>query len=366
MVIDKLEVNLDTRSYPIIIGEDLDFKSYIKNVFNKKDILIVSNYTIEKLHLSKLLDNLQDDSLNIKCCLLEDGEQFKDINSYMKVQTALIEYGFSRDCLIIAFGGGVIGDIAGFVASTYQRGVAFMQIPTTILAMVDSSVGGKTAINHPLGKNMIGSFYQPKSVLIDCNFISTLDIRQIRAGFSEILKYAIIYDKEFFDFLSSIDNLQNLTNQTYAKIILKCCSIKAQIVSMDEKEHGQRALLNLGHTFGHVIENKLGYGTLLHGEAVAIGMGISAFVAYKQNLLTKEQLDTILGQIKKMSLALLIPNTIKPSDFIKLMHHDKKVLNNNIRYILPVSIGKACVFDNIEDKTMEVLLSLYNEYCANI
>ena len=272
----KIIVKLNDRSYPIFIGKNiLSNKELIKKI-NCNNFAIVTNKKIKNLHFSKI----KNTSLKKNVILLNDGEKYKNQDSISKIYNFLLKNKFSRDGCIVAFGGGVIGDMSGFAAATYQRGINFIQIPTTLLAMVDSSVGGKTGINHALGKNMIGSFHQPSAVIIDTEVLKTLSDRQFNAGMAEVIKYGIIEDKTFFKWLSAnTEKIKSKNTDAMIKIIKKSCEIKAKIVAMDEKEKNIRALLNLGHTFGHAIENNLGYGKWLHGEAIACGFLIASTVA---------------------------------------------------------------------------------------
>ena len=275
---ESITVGLGERSYPIYIGTNLEYGKLIKQALPKvKDLMVVTNDTVGPLYFEKVQKSLQEQGFNVHECVLKDGECYKTLDSWWQILTTLLEQQFGRDGAIVALGGGVVGDMAGFAASVYQRGIPFVQIPTTLLAMVDSSVGGKTAINHPLGKNMIGTFYQPKAVMADLNCLKTLPQKEISAGLGEVVKTGIIYDKEFFDFLNSdIEKTFDHDLATISHIVKRCCEIKTLVVSQDEKEHGLRAILNFGHTFGHAIEAYLGFGTWLHGEAVGLGMVIAS------------------------------------------------------------------------------------------
>ena len=272
----RITVELGFRSYPIVIGNGLlgggfDLVEYVKG----DDCLVVSNETVAPLYLDKLKGNLG--GKNIAALELPDGEQFKTTDSLHQVLDKLAESGANRDTTVIALGGGVVGDIAGFAAASYMRGVGFVQVPTTLLAQVDSSVGGKTGINHAQGKNLIGAFYQPGVVLIDTDTLQTLPDRELKAGLAEVIKHGAIADSEFFAWLeNNIEALLDGQPDALAHAIQRSCEIKAAVVAEDEREAGRRAILNFGHTFGHAIENSLGYGELLHGEAVAIGMVMAA------------------------------------------------------------------------------------------
>ncbi len=275
----------------------------------------------------------------------------------------LLEHNYSRDVVIVALGGGVIGDLVGFAAACYQRGVDFIQIPTTLLSQVDSSVGGKTAVNHPLGKNMIGAFYQPKAVIIDTNCLSTLPVREFAAGMAEVIKYGIIYDYDFFVWLEqNMDSLYALDEQALSYAIARCCQIKAEVVAQDEKESGIRALLNLGHTFGHAIEAELGYGNWLHGEAVAAGTVMAAKTAQLQGLISQEQLDRIQAILQKANLPVHTPDSMSFDDFMKHMMRDKKVLAGELRLVLPTSIGTSDVVKGVPEAVIEQAI----DYCRTV
>lgn len=337
---EKVHIALDENSYDIFIGHGLDSAAIIKDALPKtKDLLIVSNETIAPLYIKKLEDALTSVGFRTKSCILKDGENYKNIDSYMQIMTALLEDGFGRDCALVALGGGVIGDMTGFAAATYQRGVDFVQIPTTLLSLVDSSVGGKTAVNHPLGKNMIGAFHQPKVVVADLDYLKTLPEREIAAGMAEVIKYGVIFDHEFFKYLEDAQDTEALD---LAYVVKRCCELKASVVSQDEKERGLRALLNYGHTFGHAIEVGMGFGTYLHGEAVAVGMLIAAFVSNKTNKgLSEEDVSRIQVILPKYKLPYVSPDKLTGEDYIKFMRHDKKVKAGVINYVIPKSIGEA-------------------------
>jgi len=269
----------------------------------------------------------------------------------------LLSSNHGRDTTIIALGGGVIGDISGFAAACYQRGIDFIQVPTTLLSQVDSSVGGKTAINHPLGKNMVGAFYQPQAVLIDINSLTTLPEREFSAGMAEVIKYGILGDGEFFEWLEKNQSLINAKDtQTLSQMIATCCQCKADIVAQDEKESGLRALLNLGHTFGHAIEAEQGYGVWLHGEAVATGMVLASKLAVNKDLLEVSELRRIESLIKAFSLPVSAPDDMNLESFVKHMKRDKKNIAGKMRFIIPTSIGTSMMRDDVTDKDLEQIL----------
>ncbi|MBV6573351.1 3-dehydroquinate synthase, partial [Acinetobacter baumannii] len=268
-----LHVELGERRYPIFIGSQLDPKQLLEPYIHGQQVMIVSNVTVAPLYLSHYQEALESLGKTVATCILPDGEKYKDIQHLNLIFDALLEAGFNRDCTVLALGGGVIGDMAGFASACFQRGVYFVQVPTTLLSQVDSSVGGKTGINHPLGKNMLGAFQQPQVVLADMAQLNTLPERELSAGLAEVIKYALLGDEDFLVWLEeNMDGLVARDADRLAEAVYRSCAHKARIVANDEKEQGERALLNLGHTFGHAIESYLGYGTWLHGEAVATGM----------------------------------------------------------------------------------------------
>ncbi len=338
-----ITVNLGDRSYPIIVGGGLldggfDLSAYVRGA----DCLIVSDAVVAPLYRDRILPNL--DGKVISVIELSDGESHKTVAAMQAVLDQLVDAGANRDTTVIALGGGVVGDIAGFAAACYMRGVAFIQIPTTLLAQVDSSVGGKTGVNHPQGKNLIGAFHQPQAVMIDTDTLLTLPDRELKAGLAEVIKYGAICDIEFFAWLE--DNMQALLDRDHealAHVIIWSCKTKAEIVAEDEREAGRRALLNFGHTFGHAIEACQGYGEYLHGEAVAVGMlmaaelsGIDAAdTARLRTLLQRAGLPTD-------------PPAIEAHRWRSAMDMDKKVLQKRLRFVLLRSLGDAYVTESYD------------------
>ena len=321
----KIIVKLDKRSYPIFIGKNILLDRSLFDNVNKENLVLITNKKIEKLHISKIKNTL----LKKNKIIISDGEKYKNQDSITKIYNYLLKNKYSRDSCIVAFGGGVIGDMAGFAAATYQRGINFIQVPTTLLSMVDSSVGGKTGINHSLGKNMIGSFHQPIAVIIDTEILKTLSKRQFNAGMSEVIKYGIIKDKKFFNWIAkNTDKIKAQDPDSIIKIVKRSCEIKAEIVALDEKEKNIRALLNLGHTFGHAIENYLGYGKWLHGEAVACGFLIACSVAIQKNTMDISEYNKIKSLLKAFSLPTKLPKNINIERLFEIMSLDKKVKNN--------------------------------------
>ena len=351
-----LKVDLAERSYPIYIDSGLLNASelFTKHIKAKR-VCIITNDVVAPLYLSQLKSQLSN--FDVDEVILPDGEAEKSLANFDVIMTHLLKNVHGRDTTLIALGGGVIGDITGFAAACYQRGVDFIQIPTTVLSQVDSSVGGKTAVNHPLGKNMIGAFYQPKAVIIDLNTLKSLPAREFNAGIAEVIKYGILGDKAFFNWLE--DNLALIKAgdvNTLVQMIQTCCQCKADIVAQDEKEGGLRALLNLGHTFGHAIEAEQGYGQWLHGEAVATGMVLAAKLAVNMNLLEASELRRIELLIAAFDLPLEAPNNMGLEAFIRHMKRDKKNLAGRLRFIVPTAIGHSEIRDDVTEAMLQQIL----------
>ena len=346
-----LDVELGERSYPIVIGTQAWNDANLKSLLQGRSALIVSNTTVAPLYMDALIERL--DGIKTDQLILEDGEQFKNLDTLKKIFDTLLEGKFDRSTVLVALGGGVIGDMVGFAAATYQRGVDFIQIPTTLLAQVDSSVGGKTAVNHPLGKNMIGAFHQPKAVFIDPNTLNTLPDREFSAGMAEVIKYGLIKDLRFFEWLeTNIEKLMRRDPQCLAEAILVSCQTKAIIVAEDETEQGQRALLNLGHTFGHAIESAQNYKSWLHGEAIGAGMAMAARMSKSLGWLTTTDLDRIDHLLGKANLPTRTPDDIAPEKLRDLMSHDKKVDRGQLRLILLKQIGEGIIYSDFEEQLL--------------
>lgn len=341
----QVNVELNERRYPIMIGAGLltDPASYQPLKAGDK-VMIVSNPTVATHYLATVTDTLTQLGCQVDSVLIPDGEKYKTLESLNLIFTALLEKNHNRDTTLIALGGGVIGDVAGYAAASYQRGIRFIQIPTTLLAQVDSSVGGKTAVNHPLGKNMIGAFYQPISVIVDTNTLQTLAKREVSAGLAEVIKYGAIFDLAFFEWLEShIDDLVNLNQDELEYCIQRCCQLKADVVARDETEKGDRALLNLGHTFGHAIEARMGYGVWLHGEAVSVGMLEAAELSHILGDLSTEDVGRLEKLLARANLPTISPDGMEPEEYLPYMWRDKKVLSGQLRLILLKSLGQAYV-----------------------
>ena len=350
----KLQVNLAERSYFITIADRLLLTSEaIAAQVKNKQALIVTNTTVATLYLDAVLAALNTIP-QVDILILPDGEQYKNIETLGKIYDALLSKRHHRTSTLFALGGGVIGDMTGFAAATYQRGIDFVQLPTTLLAMVDSSVGGKTGVNHPLGKNMIGAFYQPRAVLIDVSTLKTLPERELCAGIAEIIKYGLINDPDFFAWLEQ--NVTRLLAREHDALIFaieRSCRNKATIVAADEREVGERALLNLGHTFGHAIEAHQGYGQWLHGEAVAVGMMIAATLSQQIGWMTAEETQRVRRLLVAAKLPIHVPAGMTPAHFFEKMSIDKKNTSSRIRFVLLKGIGQALLSDEPSREQVE-------------
>ncbi len=347
----QLSVELGDRSYPIFTGSELFSKSeYLLPYIHGQQVCVVTNETVAPLYLQQLKAVLGGkDILEV---VLPDGEQYKNIDTLNLIFDQLLAARHNRTTTLIALGGGVTGDMTGFAAACYQRGVDFIQVPTTLLAMVDSSVGGKTGVNHALGKNMIGAFYQPNCVLADTDLLKTLPERELSAGIAEVIKYGLISDYEFFLWLEqNMDKLLAKDEAALAYAINRSCQNKAAVVARDEREGGIRAILNFGHTFGHAIETAQGYGVWLHGEAVASGMVMAADLSQRMGMISRDDLNRLVSMLKRAKLPVIAPDTMTSDDFIALMSVDKKVLDGRLRLVLLQSMGEAIVTSDI-DRTL--------------
>lgn len=350
-----LDVDLGDRSYPIYIGSGIRYsKSLFDEAIQGKQVMIVTNDSVAPLYLDGLVTLLKDD-YQVDTCILPDGESFKTLDTYQMIMTRLLEARHNRTTTIIALGGGVVGDMAGFAAATYQRGVNFIQVPTTLLSQVDSSVGGKTGVNHPLGKNMIGAFHQPQAVIIDIDSLATLPRRELSAGMAEVIKYGLICDRSMFEWLeTNMAELMNLDSELITQAIYLSCVAKSKVVSQDEREGGIRAILNLGHTFGHAIETEMGYGVWLHGEAVAAGSMLALDLSWRMGNLESSDLERSADLFKAADLPILPPKKMSLDTFVARMSVDKKVLDGSLRLVLLEELGTAMV-------TSDFPLDLFNE-----
>ena len=355
-----LDVALGARSYPLYIGEGLLGLDLLRQHVRASQVLVVTNETIAPLYLQRVLDGL--DGLQCDTLVLPDGEQHKNLATLETIFDTLMAKRHSRTTTLVALGGGVIGDMVGFAAACYQRGVDFIQVPTTLLAQVDSSVGGKTAVNHPRGKNMIGAFHQPRAVVIDTAVLDTLPEREFAAGMAEVIKYGLIRDPEFFQWL--LDNQAALAARDTAPVaeaILRSCRNKAEVVAADETEQGNRALLNLGHTFGHAMETFTGYRDWLHGEAVSAGMVMAARMSLELGWLKQADLDRVSDSLAAWKLPVTAPEGMARADFSELMALDKKVQNGRLRLVLLNQIGDALVTGEYDPNALTRTLEAFCE-----
>ena len=339
-----LELELGERSYPIHIGSQLIdradlYKKHLKGSFTA----VVTNQTVAPLYADRVVKTLESLGQKVRLVVLPDGEVYKTWETLQKIFDALLESGADRKSTLIALGGGVIGDMTGFAAASYMRGVRFIQVPTTLLSQVDSSVGGKTGINHPLGKNMIGAFYQPQAVIADLDTLKTLPPKELAAGLAEVVKHGAIADADFFSWIEkNIEPLNACEPKAMEHAVQRSCEIKSQIVALDEKEGGVRATLNFGHTFGHAIEAGMGYGEWLHGEAVGCGMVLAADLSVRTGRLTKDEFQRIKNLVTALKLP-SVPPKLGVSRYIDLMSVDKKAEGGEVRYILLDGIGRSTI-----------------------
>ncbi len=359
---EKLRIELGERSYPILIGPGLlDDAALLGEAVAARDVLVVSNTTVAPLYLANLERGLR--GKRVESVILPDGEQYKTLETLGRVFDALVERRMNRDACVVALGGGVVGDMAGFAAACYQRGVDYVQVPTTLLAQVDSSVGGKTGVNHPGGKNLIGAFHQPRAVVSDTS-LQTLHPRELRAGLAEVIKYGLIADPWFLGWIeSNLEALLRLESSALAHAIRRSCEIKAEIVAEDEREHGRRALLNLGHTFGHAIETATGYGEWLHGEAVGAGMLMAADLSSRLGWLDAADVERVRALLVRAGLPTRAP-PIGAGRAFELMGMDKKVLAGRIRLVLMRRIGEGVVEGDYPADALQATLAAHFEAAA--
>ena len=355
---NTLKVELGDRSYPILIGEGLLRQpELVRQHVAARDILIVSNTTVAPLYVESLAASLGGE--RVVEAILPDGEAHKTLATVSRILDVLVANRFGRDCTVVALGGGVVGDMAGFAASCYQRGVPYVQVPTTLLAQVDSSVGGKTGVNHPGGKNLIGAFHQPNAVLIDTSTLATLPVRELRAGLAEVIKYGLICDAPFYDWLeANMDALLAADPTALAHVIRRSCEIKAQIVGRDEREQGDRALLNLGHTFGHAVESATHYTRWLHGEAIGAGLLMAAAMSHECGLFEGDEVERLRRLLERVGLPVKIDG-VSPSVALEHMRIDKKVQSGRLRLVLLRAVGDSFVTANYPEPALQRTLSAY-------
>ncbi len=352
-----IEVELGERAYPIHIGGGLLLRGdLISPHIGGAQVMVVTNEVVAPLYLDALMSALND--FDCHSLVLPDGESFKNLEVLNSIFDALLERRFARDATLLALGGGVVGDITGFAAACYQRGIAHLQLPTTLLAQVDSSVGGKTAVNHRLGKNMIGAFHQPSCVLADTATLQSLPPREFRAGVAEVIKYGLIRDLEFFEWIeSNVGSVLDLEPEALSFVIERSCRDKAEVVAEDERESGARALLNFGHTFGHAIETGLGYGSWLHGEAVAAGMCLAASLSARLGWISEEDVRRVERLLSRTGLPTRLPGSLDESRMLELMAVDKKVLGGRTRLVLLEALGRAVVSDDFDTQALRETLA---------
>jgi 3-dehydroquinate synthase len=352
-----LKVELAERSYPIHIGENLlSDPQLLQPYLAGRQVAVVTNQTVGPLYLEQLTKALEGRS--VLPVVLPDGEAYKNWETLQTIFDALLGARHDRRTTVIALGGGVVGDMAGFAAACYQRGVDFIQVPTTLLSQVDSSVGGKTGINHPLGKNMVGAFYQPKAVLIDTATLRTLPARELSAGLAEVIKYGLICDEPFLTWLEEhMSALMGLDQAALTEAIRRSCAAKAVVVNADEREAGVRATLNLGHTFGHAIETQMGYGVWLHGEAVAAGTAMALEMSMRLGWIDRAERDRGIGLMLRAGLPVVPPAQMSADDFLRHMAVDKKVVDGRIRLVLLRRLGEAVVTDDYDPQILQATLT---------
>ena len=357
MTMRKLAVNLGARSYPIYIGSGLLHQAdLVTPHLAGSQVMVITNETVAPLYLESLTRTLANAD-RLDTVILPDGERFKNLDTWNTIFDALLAARHNRKTTLVALGGGVVGDMAGFAAACYQRGVAFIQVPTTLLSQVDSSVGGKTGVNHALGKNMIGAFHQPNCVLIDTDVLESLPVRELSAGLAEVIKYGLIADSDFFDWLeANMGRLIDRQPEALVYAIERSCQIKAEVVAADEREGGVRAILNLGHTFGHAIETVQGYGNWLHGEAVGAGMMMACRLSVRLGWLPVEMADRAEALIVAAGLPSEPPPTMTKADFLQNMAVDKKVLDGRLRLVLLKGCGEAVVTSDFDQEQLMALL----------
>ena len=355
-----LNVDLGDRAYPIHIGDGLLDSDHLAGVIRGRQVLVVTNDSIAPLYLDRVLSTLED--CDVATVVLQDGEQYKQIDTLDFIFSEALTKRFSRNATMVALGGGVIGDMVGFAAATYQRGIDFVQIPTTLLSQVDSSVGGKTGVNHRFGKNMIGAFHQPIAVLIDTHVLETLPQKEMSAGMAEVIKYGLLGDQDFLAWIeANIQLLMAKDTETVSIAIERSCQMKAEIVARDEREGGVRALLNLGHTFGHAIEAHLGYGGWLHGEAVGAGMVLAGRLSQAMGMLAESDVTRIVTVCERANLPVRPPNGMTVDDFLTHMAVDKKNIDGRLRFVLMKSLGNAYVEEQVPS---DLLNDVLNACCS--
>ena len=356
---ESVHLNLVSHSYDIFIGSNLlSDRNLITEKLSGRQVIIITNETVSGFYLDQLKQSLS--GFDVHSIAIPDGESYKTLETFEKVISEILVRNYNRQCTVFALGGGVVGDLAGFVAACYQRGVPCIQVPTTLLSQVDSSVGGKTAVNHPLGKNMIGAFHQPVRVIIDTDTLCSLPKRELIAGLAEVIKYGLMADRSLFEWLEkSSEDLRALKMSSLVSAIKRSCEIKAAIVMEDEKETGRRALLNFGHTFGHAIETSTGYGEWLHGEAVGAGMVMASDLSVDLGYLSAEDAERITELISRAGLPVSV-DQLSGRQLFEAMQHDKKANDSGLRFVVLKGIGQAELVSNVAS---EKVLKTLNRFC---
>lgn len=355
--VESLRVNLGERSYEILIGSGVlhELGRYLLPFSFAPQVFLITNETVGKLYGAQVTTTLARAGFEVLCYEVPDGEEYKSLDSAYQLYDFALERGLERQGAVIALGGGVISDLAGFVAATYMRGVPLVQVPTTLLAQVDSSVGGKVAVNHPKGKNMIGCFYQPRLVYTDVATLKTLPLRELRAGLAEVIKYGVIWDEGLFCFLEeNLGRILALEQEVLVRVARQCCIIKAKVVEKDEKELGLRAILNFGHTVGHALEALTNYQVYRHGEAIAVGMVVAATIAVKRGLLAPESRKRLVSLLERIDLPTRVPYAAE--EVIEIIRRDKKVQKGRIRFVLPLTLGHVEIFSDLEPAEIKAAL----------
>ena len=360
-MLSRINVNLPNHSYEIAIAPNLTTKigDYLETLDIGKKILVVSNAMIFDEYGEQLITAIEHAGFSVSYEILPAGERHKTLNSTQKIYDKALENHLERSSTFIALGGGVIGDMTGFAAATWLRGINVIQIPTSLLAMVDAAIGGKTGVNHPQGKNLIGAFHQPQLVLIDPQVLKTLPEREFRAGMAEVIKYGVIWDAQLFQELETakrLDNLDQISEELLQTILAHSCQAKADVVSQDEKEGGIRAILNYGHTVGHAMESLTGYCLVNHGEAVAIGMSIAGKIAVKMGLWSEKESERQDQLITKAGLPKTVPSMLEIDDILESLKRDKKVKEGKVRFVLPKTIGQATITDQVSSETVREVI----------
>lgn len=357
-MMQTIQVQSNQFSYPIFIGRHLLASAGLLKNHVGSQVLIVTNDTLKNLYVDGIKKHLA--GMQCDVVVLPDGESYKNLTTLAKIFDALLLNNHHKNTTLLALGGGVIGDMTGFAAACYMRGVNYIQLPTTLLAQIDAAIGGKTAVNHPLGKNMLGFFYQPKAVIADISMLASLPDREYRSGIAEMIKYALISDRDFFIWLEkNMPAVVQKNPQALEYAIVKCCQIKATIVGMDPNEQGSRTFLNLGHTFGHAFEAALGYGKLLHGEAVGIGLLCAIELSLSMKFLTEDILDRVRNLLVLSQLPILIPKEVSIAEILAFMMRDKKIIHNDLRFVLLKSIGEPFIAEKIPLERVEECLKKF-------